>query len=67
MKTKHTYKEVLQRALEGLQKTVKLNLKIQHKILLLIYADLLGTGDERNIETAEIIYERELAKFIRED
>ena len=34
---------------------------------ILIYADLLATGDERNIETAEIIYERELTKFIRED
>jgi len=34
---------------------------------ILIYADLLATGDERNIETAEIIYERKLAKFIRED
>ena len=34
---------------------------------ILIYADLLATGDERNIETAEIIYERELARFIRED
>ena len=34
---------------------------------ILIYADLLATGDERNIETAEIIYERELARLIRED
>jgi hypothetical protein len=34
---------------------------------ILIYADLMATGDPRNIETAEIIYERELDGFIRED
>jgi hypothetical protein len=34
---------------------------------LLIYADLLATGDARNIETARIIYERELDKFIGQD
>ncbi len=34
---------------------------------ILIYADLMATGDARNIETAEIIYEQELAGFIRED
>ena len=34
---------------------------------LLIYADLLATGDTRNIETAEIIYEQNLTGFIRED
>lgn len=34
---------------------------------LLIYADLLATGDTRNIETAKIIYEQELAGLIRED
>ena len=34
---------------------------------LLIYADLLATGDARNIETARVIYERELNRFIRED
>lgn len=34
---------------------------------LLIYADLLPTGDARNIETARIIYEQELTGFIRED
>jgi hypothetical protein len=39
--------------------------KLVHPIL--IYADLLATGDARNIETAEIIYERELTRFIRED
>ncbi|MCD4716033.1 MAG: hypothetical protein K8R45_04745 [Desulfobacterales bacterium] len=31
---------------------------------ILIYADLLATGDTRNIETAEIIYEQELTRFI---
>jgi len=34
---------------------------------LLIYADLLTTGDARNIETAKIIYERNLDRFVRED
>jgi len=34
---------------------------------ILIYADLLATGDARNIETAEIIYDKELARFIREN
>jgi hypothetical protein len=39
--------------------------KLVHPIL--IYADLLATGDTRNIETAEIIYERELTRLIREN
>jgi len=34
---------------------------------ILIYADLLATGDARNIETAEIVYEQAIARFIRED
>ncbi len=34
---------------------------------LLIYADLLATGDTRNIETARMIYEKELSKYFRED
>ncbi len=34
---------------------------------LLIYADLLATGDTRNIETAKMIYEQELAGLVRED
>jgi hypothetical protein len=34
---------------------------------LLVYADLLATGDTRNIETARIIYDQELAGLIRED
>jgi len=34
---------------------------------LLIYADLHATGDARNIETAEMIYEQELTPFIKED
>ena len=34
---------------------------------LLIYADLLATGDARNIETAKIIYEQELTQLIGED
>jgi hypothetical protein len=31
---------------------------------LLVYADLLATGDPRNIQTAELIYEKQLARFI---
>jgi len=38
--------------------------KIAHPIL--VYADLLATGDPRNIETAEIIYEKNIAKYLRE-
>ena len=34
---------------------------------LLLYADLLATGDARNLETARMIYEQELAGLIRED
>jgi hypothetical protein len=34
---------------------------------VLIYADLLATGDTRNIETAQIIYERELTGLIGQD
>ncbi|MET0072247.1 MAG: type IV toxin-antitoxin system AbiEi family antitoxin [Candidatus Thiodiazotropha sp.] len=34
---------------------------------LLIYADLMASGEDRNIETARMIYERELAGLIRED
>ena len=34
---------------------------------MLIYADLLATGDPRNIETARIIYDKEIARHIRED
>jgi hypothetical protein len=31
---------------------------------LLVYADLLATGDPRNIQAAELLYENELARFI---
>jgi len=34
---------------------------------ILIYVDLLATGDTRSIETAQIIYERELARLIGEN
>ena len=34
---------------------------------LLIYADLMASGDPRNIETARIIYEAHLARLVRED
>lgn len=34
---------------------------------ILVYADLMATGDPRNIETAGIIYEKEIARFVGED
>jgi hypothetical protein len=34
---------------------------------ILIYADLMASGDPRNIETAQIIYDQELAEHFRED
>ncbi|MBU2598164.1 MAG: hypothetical protein KKC53_03165 [Actinobacteria bacterium] len=34
---------------------------------ILIYADLMATGNKRNIETARIIYEKYLVRYIRED
>lgn len=34
---------------------------------LLVYADLMATGDDRNIETAEIIYDNYLAQPDRQD
>jgi hypothetical protein len=34
---------------------------------LLTFADLIATGDNRNIETAGIIYEKYLTRFIREN
>ena len=34
---------------------------------ILVYADLMATGDNRNIETAGLIYDAEIIKFIRED
>ncbi len=34
---------------------------------VLVYADLLATGNQRNIETAKIIYEQYIIRLIRED
>ncbi|MBI9083871.1 MAG: hypothetical protein JEZ11_09760 [Desulfobacterales bacterium] len=34
---------------------------------LLIYADLMATGDTRNIETARMVYAQHLTGFVRED
>ena len=34
---------------------------------ILVYADLLATGDSRNIETAKIIYEKDIVRYIQED
>jgi hypothetical protein len=42
----------------------------QHEDLvhpILIYADLLATGNERNIETAKMIYDQHVIQLIRED
>lgn len=33
---------------------------------LLVYADLMGTGNQRNIETARMIYEQYIVQFVRE-
>ena len=34
---------------------------------LLVYADLLATGDPRNLETAKRVYDDQVARFVRED
>jgi hypothetical protein len=34
---------------------------------ILVYADLIATGNQRNIETAKIIYEQNIIRLIRED
>lgn len=34
---------------------------------IIVYADLLATGDSRNLETARIIYDKYIAEHIRED
>jgi hypothetical protein len=34
---------------------------------LIAYADLVGTGDTRNLEAAEKLLGEELAEYIRED
>ncbi len=34
---------------------------------ILVYADLIAAGDERNIETARMIYEKELHRFVGPD
>ena len=34
---------------------------------ILVYADLQATGNQRNIETAKMIYEQNIIRFIRED
>ena len=34
---------------------------------ILIYADLVATGDSRNLETARMIYDKYIAEHIRED
>jgi hypothetical protein len=34
---------------------------------ILVYADLMATGDDRNIDAAEMIYEKYIDRFIREN
>ena len=34
---------------------------------ILVYADLIATGNQRNIETAKVIYEQYLVQYIREE
>jgi len=34
---------------------------------ILIYADLIATGNQRNIETAKMIYDEHIIRLIRED
>lgn len=34
---------------------------------ILVYADLLATGNQRNIETAKMIYEQHIIRLVRED
>jgi hypothetical protein len=34
---------------------------------IIVYADLLETGDIRNLEAAKLLYQNELTEFIRED
>lgn len=34
---------------------------------LLVFADLVATGDPRNIDTAKIINDKQLARYLRED
>lgn len=34
---------------------------------ILVYADLLATGNQRNLETARMIYEQHILRFIRQD
>jgi hypothetical protein len=43
----------------------EINEDLVHPIL--VYADLLATGNQRNLETARMIYEQHVLRFIRED
>ena len=68
--TKHVLKDICVGYIEILEAfwSVEHNLPYPNLVHpILIYADLLTTGDTRNLETAEIVYERELARLIRQD
>ena len=46
----------------------KYKLKYRHVVPpILVYADLMATGDQRNIEAAGMIYEKYIDRFIREN
>ena len=55
--------EILERFWIGENRTEAL--ETVHPIL--IYADLLASENERNIETAKIIYDQHIARYLRED
>lgn len=45
------------------------DVRLQNDIVppILIYADLMASGDSRNIEAARMIYDREISRFVSED
>ncbi len=55
--------EILERFWHPLE--VQPNEDLVHPVL--VYADLLATGNQRNLETAKIIYEQHIIRLIRED
>lgn len=67
-------KNRLKRDVNGEAEILKLfwepdNLAEQNELAhpILIYADLIATADQRNIEAAKVIYEQYVVRFVRED
>jgi hypothetical protein len=52
--------------LERFWKPIQNNLYEDKVHPILVYADLLATGNQRNMETAKVIYERDIIRLIRE-